>query len=258
MELSKRGRIASQLRLALGDEKPATRVTAEPPPQPAHRRARPRHLALVLALLLLGVLLGLPTPAWAQVESHPDWKAIRARQVGKWVWQCREWPVGCAWEYRRRWVRRYRPPVYSYVRRDRDEDDVPERANCLWHHPLVRATGDDKLTDNDAKISAQDRWSIEVETRYGTRYSGIDNAERLTTACVKKVPTSTIEKGQAGLGIRHFVCTVEAVPCPPDKIHEDVTKRRSEKISEDVGRRNDPRWDEEPPRKRWYQRYRRQ
>lgn len=97
---------------------------------------------------------------------------------------------------------------------------------------MIRATGDDKLNERDAKVSAQDRWAITVEARFGTLYSDIDNAHDMDVSCVKKVPTSTIEKGQAGLGIRHHVCEIEAMPCQPDKVPQDSdtrAKRRFER-----------------------------
>ena len=137
-------------------------------------------------------------------------------------------------EYRHR-----RPRVYGYERRDdyRDEprrDETP-RGRCLNEYPPISVTGDDKLTEKDAEISAQDRWSIEVETKRGTRFSDIRYAAGMTAACVRKVPTSSTERGQAALGIRHYICTIEATPCtsPKERIDDETrAKRRSEKVQE--------------------------
>lgn len=160
-------------------------------------------------------------------------------------------------------VREYAPrrdsyPNHSYRLVDEHAREEVPRVHCLFEFPPVRATGDDKLDEDKAQISAQDRWSIEVETVRGTRFSDIRFAANMTAACVRKVPTSTIEKGQASLGVRHFVCSLEATPCAAPKIPTDEegrAKRRSEKVNPA------PRieyYEAPPPPKRWYQRHRRQ
>lgn len=170
----------------------------------------------------------------------------------------REWPN---FSYRERYCRRWERPerVYAYERR---EDDPP-RAYCQFDHPPMTATGDDKLEEDRARLSAQERWSINVGNRRGGRFSDIRYAANATADCIQVVPSSMTERAQASLGLRHWVCTVEAVPCAAPKIPqtEDTrAKRASEKADDDAGRKADPRiqyYEPQPePKKRWYQRRR--
>lgn len=183
---------------------------------------------------------------------------------GEWRWRtaCRGWPnEDCVRQkYCRYWVQSEPSRVYGYERRERERDEPP-RAHCLYEFPPIRATGDDKLDEDKAQVSAQDRWSIEIENRHGTRFSDIRFAARATSACARKVPTSATEKGQAALGIRHWACVYEAVPCSSPKIPVDEdtrAKRSSEKRDDEVGRLNDPKvqyYDAQPaPKRRWWRR----
>jgi len=205
-------------------------------------------LILVTVFVLFALVAAVKAPAHAQSCSC-GYYLVRV---------VKEWP-----DFNRTERRCYRcqraTRVYSYERR---EDDPP-RAHCLWDFPPIRATGDDKLEEDRAQISAQDRWSIEVETRHGTRFSDIRFSARATSACARKVPTSATEKGQAVLGIRHFACVYEATPCAAPKLPVDEdsrAKRSSEKRDDETGRKADPRADfyepQPEPKKRWYQRRR--
>lgn len=173
----------------------------------------------------------------------------RTAQVG-------EWPF---YSYRRvcgHWVREETTRVYAYSRRLTEIEE--DHANCLWQFPAIRATGDDKLEEERAQVSAQDRWSIEVETRHGTRFSDIRYAARATSSCARKVPTSATANVQATLGIRHFSCVYEAVPCAAPKlpVDEDTRGKRASEKREEAVRKLDPRadyYEPEPPKKRrWY------
>jgi hypothetical protein len=148
--------------------------------------------------------------------------------------------ISCRRHYHRRcayWVHgepeldRYpRPNERQYRSLELRQDLRKERERCRWSQHM-RATGDDKLDEKSAQTSAQDRWAIMVETRLGSLYADIDNAADLRVACVKKVPTTGTQKGQASLlGIRHHVCEIEAVPCAPGREETDPTRRRMEKI----------------------------
>jgi hypothetical protein len=97
----------------------------------------------------------------------------------------------------------------------------------------VRVTGDDRLSQEKAKVSAQDRWAVTVGTRYGSMFSDIDNAEEQDMSCVKQAPSSNTEKTQADLlGIRHHICELTARPCGPVPQEQDAqtrAKRRFER-----------------------------
>ncbi len=219
------------------------------------------------ALLALAILL-MPTGAEAQ-DRDTAWIRYAIRQ------QCyRHVDVFGAVTFpcvrRRVAIREYEPrrehPNYKYRLVDEHayrSPEEPPRVHCLFDQPPIRATGDDKLEEDRAQISAQDRWAIETETLRGTRFSDIRFAAQMTSACVRKVPTSATEKGQAVIGVRHYVCTVEGTPCASPKLPQDEdtrAKRRSEKADEEAGRRADPRPKIEyydappPPKRRFWQR----
>lgn len=131
-----------------------------------------------------------------------------------------------------------RTRVYGYERRrdrDRDRDDeYGGHVECKGH-PL-RVTGDDKLQENNAEVSAQERWALEVENRYGTLYSDVRYAKQMRITCIRKVPASVTERGQAALGVRHHICTVTAIACaaPAVRVDDDTrAKRRSERIDDE-------------------------
>ena len=132
--------------------------------------------------------------------------------------------------------------VYSYERRrDRDRDEEYGGHVECKSQPL-RVTGDDKLQENNAEISATERWSLEVENRYGTLYSDARYAKQMRVTCIRKVPASVTERGQAALGVRHHICTVTAIACaaPAVRVDEDSrAKRRSEKVEEPLPPRRD-------------------
>lgn len=161
---------------------------------------------------------------------------------------------------------RYRLPAgETYRYRAEDEPSAP-RARCLWDVSPVQVSGEDKLEEERAQVSAQDHWSREVEVRYGTIFSDIQFAAQMTMACVRKVPGTATQTAQAAIGVRHHVCSLRAVPCaaPAERQDNDTRgKRRSEKADDEAGRRADPKarvdyYEAPPPPRRWYQRYRRE
>ncbi len=208
-----------------------------------------RTLILALVLIVAGPHLANAERYCARWERQTvgDWPFYHYRNYcARWGWRDRDYESTRVYGYERR--------------RSDDEDERLAVSECLFRYPPIRATGDDKLAVEKARISAQDRWSIEVETMRGTRFSDIHNAMRITASCVEKVPTTDTEKGQASiLGLRHYVCSVEAVPCTSPKLPiepDEIAKRRAEQI----GRRADPedgRYDGPPPKKRFLERWRR-
>ncbi len=211
-----------------------------------------RTLALALVLIVCG-------PHLANAERYC---AAWGRQaIGDWPWYT--YRTYCArWRYRDRDYESSR--VYGYERRiEREREEVEVRGHCLWNHPIVSATGDDTLQEEKARLSAQDRWSLTVEHLRGTRYADVRNAAHLTAACIKKVPVTWTEKKQADwVDVRHYVCTVEAIPCSAPKVaveEEDIAKRKVERINEQIGRKEDPRADYYEPAKpkRFLERWRR-
>ena len=189
-----------------------------------------------LYVLVLMILPALAIKAWAQEYT-----------CGYRTYPCRDTWTGQIVTCERRHCHRFRnhtyylpehraPRVYSYERR-RDRDDDVEYAGGVQCKEPMRATGDDKQEQDRAEVSAQDRWSVEVEVRLGTMYSDIRYAGQMRTTCVRKVPNTATEKGQALFGIRHFVCTLTARPCvaPAVRVDEDSrAKRRSERVEEDT------------------------
>ncbi len=116
--------------------------------------------------------------------------------------------------------------VYGYARRDRD-DEYGGGVECKGS---LRATGDDKLQQENAEVSAQERWALQVESRIGGIYSDIRYAAGIRTTCVKRVPGTLSERGQAALGVRHFLCEVEARPCRAPAIRQDEESRAKRKF----------------------------
>ena len=169
--------------------------------------------------------------AKAEGDTERGWFMQRYRYCGG-----RAWDGSCAYYrygYRRARNHVYHLPephptrVYGYDRRH--DDEHAGATNC---RASVRATGDDKLTQDNAEVSAQDRWSIEVETHHGSKFSDVRYAASVRMTCVRKVPTSATEKGQAALGIRHHVCAMEGKPCSAPAVRQDDesrAKRRTER-----------------------------
>lgn len=202
----------------------------------------------------------------AAILVLPIWAlSACAQDVGDTRWALREyrrcehrdWQGRCVWysrghyfyspsyrTYRRAHPRNhayYRPEreptrVYSYERRRDRDDDREYGGGVECKGQSLRVTGDDKLQENNAEISAQERWALEVENRYGTLYSDVRYAKNMRVTCIRKVPASVTERGQAALGVRHHICTVTAIACAAPAVRvddESRAKRRSEKIDDD-------------------------
>jgi hypothetical protein len=126
----------------------------------------------------------------------------------------------------------YRPPS-----RERESTRYLNE-QCKWKD-RIRVTGGDNLDKRKAELSAQDAWSSTVEVRFGTMFSDIDTAEDMVMACARKVPTSWTEKLQASGGLRHYVCEISAIPCPPEAEEQDRDSRAKRRFE----RRSEPRQD---------------
>ena len=201
--------------------------------------------ALYVAVLVVVPILLLTTSCKAQ-DQDTRWALREFRRC-----EHRAWDGSCTWysrghyfwsptyrTYRREHPRNhtYHLPetrVYGY-RRDRDGEEYGGGVECKGS---LRATGDDKLQQDNAEVSAQERWALQVESRIGGIYSDIRYAANIRTTCVKRVPGTLSERGQAALGVRHFLCEVEARPCRAPAIRQDEdsrAKRRSERVEEDT------------------------
>lgn len=202
------------------------------------------------AVLLAAVALVLmPAGAEAQSEERPNWRSVRQKQ-----WICRDWG-GCGYEWRWRRVRIVYPN-HTYRLIDEHAYRAPERENprikCDYDRPPVRATGDDKLDERGAEISAQDRWALEVETSRGTIKSDIRFAADVRIACVRKAPSTATEKGQANFGVRHHVCTATATPCQaPNELKEEEDRAKRRLNDPDPPARIERYAPEPEPKRRW-------
>jgi hypothetical protein len=200
--------------------------------------------AVIVLAQLLGVGLmvfgGLALAIWAMS------KPVGAQEV-RCQYERRTYPAWDSWTgqivTRERYVRRcyrnhayYLPEreptrVYGYERRR----DIEYAGGVDCRAPM-RATGDDRVDQDRAEVSAQDRWAVEVETHLGSKYSDVRYAADMRTTCVRKVPNTATEKGQALFGVRHFLCSVSARPCsaPAVRVDEDTrAKRRSERVEDE-------------------------
>jgi hypothetical protein len=103
-------------------------------------------------------------------------------------------------------ARRYRHAtrVYSYVRRDDDDDD---RGVC---REMRRVVGDQHLTVDGAKKAANDAWAGTVRFHLGEKFMDLGNARRITYTCSR---SSIKEGGVTTLGQTLTRCEVEAQPC---------------------------------------------
>jgi hypothetical protein len=200
-------------------------------------------LALAYSVLWLGflLLLAVSWPAKAQAGYCAKWShgircssnytldfgpsCRRVRRCLHWVHSDPYRARDPHWTDVERRHRHYRP--------GRDIEISNKRGIQSCKDFVVRVTGDDRLSHERARTSAQDRWAVTVGTRYGTLWADIDNAEDQDMSCVKQAPSSTTEKTQADLlGIRHNICELVARPCQPvpkEQDSETRAKRRFER-----------------------------
>jgi hypothetical protein len=175
------------------------------------------------ALFLIGWMMVLAAPAHARcVLAKKEY-----RYDGSYYLKCVRWAATRSHDDHSYYRHRHHTEVVMRKRVDRRD---PVYKDCKERS--IRAAGDDNISRRNAEISAQDRWSSTVEVRHGTLFSDIQNADEFYMECARKVPSSWTEKTQAGLGVRHFVCEVEATPCRPDRLQQDEqtrAKRRLEK-----------------------------
>lgn len=106
-------------------------------------------------------------------------------------------------------TRRDATRVYSYVRRDTDDDD---RGGLC--RETRRAVGDQHLTVDGAKKAANDAWAGTVRFHLGEKYMDLSNARRIVYTCSR---SSIKEGGVTTLGQSLTRCEIEAVPCHPQR-----------------------------------------
>jgi hypothetical protein len=100
--------------------------------------------------------------------------------------------------------------VYSYVRRDTDDDDRGG-GHC---REIRRAVGDQHLTVDGAKKAANDAWAGAVRFHLGEKYMDLGNAKHLVYTCSR---SSIKEGGVTTLGQTLNRCEIEATPCRPQR-----------------------------------------
>jgi hypothetical protein len=101
--------------------------------------------------------------------------------------------------------------VYSYVRR------ADEAAVCS---ELRRVVGDQHLTIDGAKKSANDAWAGAVRFHLGEKYMDLSHAKHINYTCSR---SSIKEGGVTTLGQTLTRCEIEAQPCPAPR--EDGEKQ---------------------------------
>ena len=141
-------------------------------------------------------------------------KPAKAEDGYRWVTQrvahrsC-DWADYCStyYTYRRIRVREYQPQVYSYARRERDDDDTSGRCK-----DVRRSVGDQHLTIDGAKKAAGDAWAGAVRFHYGEKWMSLDNARGIEYICSR---SSIKEGGVTTLGQTLSRCEIRATPCAP-------------------------------------------
>jgi hypothetical protein len=107
--------------------------------------------------------------------------------------------------------------VYSYVRRDTDDDDRGG-GHC---REIRRAVGDQHLTVDGAKKAANDAWAGAVRFHLGEKYMDLGNAKHIVYTCSR---SSIKEGGVTTLGQTLTRCEIEATPCRPQRQMEASEK----------------------------------
>jgi hypothetical protein len=175
-----------------------------------------KRLALLLVAVAIALAAAMALPAQAQSSDGGYWSR---RLVGynhdgmpRYV---RVYCRSDGYCYRpRRYVsaqtRRDATRVYSYVRRDTDDDDRGG-GHC---REIRRAVGDQHLTVDGAKKAANDAWAGAVRFHLGEKYMDLGNAKHLVYTCSR---SSIKEGGVTTLGQTLNRCEIEATPCRPQR-----------------------------------------
>ena len=100
--------------------------------------------------------------------------------------------------------------VYSYERRERDEDVQTCRETR-------KAVGDQHLTVDGAKKAANDAWAGTIRFHLGEKFMDLINARHVVYTCSR---SSIKEGGVTTLGQTFTRCEIEAQPCNPPRVHE--------------------------------------
>jgi hypothetical protein len=169
-----------------------------------------------LVLLFAAAAMLLPFEAQAQEGGYWSRRLVGYDREGQ-PRYARVWCRSDGYCYRpRRYVtttttytRRDPTRVYSYVRRDADDDD--RGGHC---REIRRAVGDQHLTVDGAKKAANDSWAGTVRFHLGEKYMDLANARRIVYTCSR---SSIKEGGVTTLGQTLTRCEIEAVPCHPPR-----------------------------------------
>jgi hypothetical protein len=169
-----------------------------------------------LALLFFAAAMLLPFEAEAQSSDGGYWarRLVGYAQDGSPRYvrvYCRS--AGYCYRPRRyasTQTRRDPTRVYSYVRRDTDDDDRGG-GHC---RETRRAVGDQHLTVDGAKKAANDSWAGTVRFHLGEKYMDLGNAKQIVYTCSR---SSIKEGGVTTLGQSLTRCEIEATPCRPQR-----------------------------------------
>lgn len=170
-----------------------------------------------LVLLFVAAAMLLPVEVQAQESGYWSRRLVGYDREGlpRYV---RVWCRSDGYCYRPRrhvttatYTRRDPTRVYSYVRRDTDDDDRDRGGHC---REMRRAVGDQHLSVDGAKKAANDAWAGTVRFHLGEKYMDLGNAKRIVYTCSR---SSIKEGGVTTLGQTLNRCEIEAVPCHPPK-----------------------------------------
>lgn len=225
------------------------------------------------ALAVLALVTLLPAPIAAQDDGSP-WvrPAIKKRcyrHIDMWgavTYPCYRHSV------RDYGHRDYGPQVYGYERHEREYDREFRRYSSgpdLHPSPnygprckerIVTAVGFEYANEDRALKSAQLIYAATVRQEYGEMFQEITQARDVLTLCTQASVNDTAvgRLGDALIGESAVLkrCKIWARPCRPE-----IERASFGKDKEDDVRKNDPparaeRYEEKPPRKHWYDRYR--
>lgn len=118
--------------------------------------------------------------------------------------------------------------VYSYARRN---DDLTQGPRCLLDaqgRPIkMSATGVEAYSTEKAKEEADQALMEAIRGKHGSRFMDLENSVEKIYECWKSATGNRASEKAADFGGKTLrQCTVEAIPCRPDRIHVEEEERR--------------------------------
>jgi hypothetical protein len=132
---------------------------------------------------------------YARFYCHRDGHCVRAHRIA-------------------RYAPHHAARVYSYLRRAEEDNDCRE---------IRRVVGDQHLTVDGAKKSANDAWAGAVRFHLGEKFMDLSNARHITYTCSR---SSIKEGGVTTLGQTLTRCEIEAQPCPAPRERDGEEEKR--------------------------------